>query len=88
MNGSDDRGSLDPAAVRQRIDLELGEVRAAILLVSHGAASRVRVAGLSFGDVVRARLEDEAAREHVTLSPDYGPGDEGCDLAVVAAHDG
>lgn len=82
-----DRVPLDPDAVRHHLDREIGEVRAAILLVSRGAASRVSVGGLSYGDIVRILLGPEAARARVTIEPEFGPDDAGCDLAVVASDD-
>lgn len=82
-----DRASLDPDAVRRRLDQEIGEVRAAILLVSRGAASRVSVSGLSYGDIVRVLLHPEAARAQVSIEPDFGLDDAGCDLTVVASDD-
>ena len=75
---------LDPAIVRRRLDLEIGEVRAAILLVASGTASHVRVSGLAFGDELLVRLRDDAARGHVDLVPEYEPEDAGCDISVVA----
>jgi hypothetical protein len=87
MKDSEGRTHLDPTAVGRRLDMELGEVRAAILLVASGSASRVVVTGLTFGDVVGAHLKGEAARRHVALSPEYRPDDDGCDLTVVARDD-
>ncbi len=84
MKDSEGGAHLDPTAIGQRLDMELGEVRAAILLVASGSASRVMVTGLTFGDIVRAHLQGEAARRHVALSPEFRPDDDGCDLMVVA----
>ena len=67
----------------RRLDAEIGEVRAAILLVARGAASRVRIVGLTFGDGVIDALRDDAAQHHVRLEPEFGPEDAGCDLMVV-----
>ena len=70
--------------MERRLDAEIAEVRAAILLVERGAASRVRIAGLTFGDGVVEALREDAARHRVRLQPEYGPDDAGCDLTVVA----
>ena len=78
---------MDPARVRRRLDLEMGEVRAAILLVAGGTSSRVRLTGLVFGDQLVARMRGEAERRGVRLEPEFRPDDAGCDLSVVA-HDG
>jgi hypothetical protein len=84
MKDSEGGAHLDPAAIGRRLDMELGEVRAAILLVARGTASRVRVSGLTYGDVVCGHLQGEAASRHVALSPEYRPDDDGCDLMVIA----
>ena len=78
---------LDVVTVRRRLDLEMGEVRAAILLVAGGASSRVRLTGLVFGEALVERMRDEAERRGVRLEPEFRPDDAGCDLSVVA-HDG
>ena len=84
MNDSD-RVPLDPDMVRRHLDREIGEVRAAILLVSRGAASRVSVSGLDYGDIVRDLLRPEAARARVTIQPEFNLDDAGCDLTVTAS---
>jgi hypothetical protein len=75
---------LDPVAVRRRLDIEIGEVRAAILMVGSGAASRVRLTGLVFGEELVERLRDDATRAGVRLVPEFRPEDSGCDLSVEA----
>jgi hypothetical protein len=75
---------LDPAATRRRLDLEIGEVRAAILLVKSGTSSHIRLTGLAFGDELIGRMRADAAREGVDLVPEYRPEDAGCDISVVA----
>jgi hypothetical protein len=75
---------LDPVALRRRLDVEIGEVRAAILLVAGGASTRVRLTGLAFGEELVERLRDEATRAGVRLVPEFRPQDSGCDLSVEA----
>jgi hypothetical protein len=84
MDGDRARDPLDARQVGRRLDAEIGEVRAAILLVARGTASRVRIVGLTFGDAVIDALRDDATRHHVRLEPVYGPDDTGCDVTVVA----
>jgi hypothetical protein len=84
MDDHDKASSIDGSAVRRRLDVEIGEVRAAIALVARGTSSHVRLTGLVFGDALIARLSAEAARDGVRLVPDYRPEDAGCDVSVVA----
>jgi hypothetical protein len=74
----------DPAIAARRLDVEIGEVRAAITLVARGTSSHVRLTGLAFGDELIERLTAEAARDGVHLVPEYRPEDAGCDISVVA----
>jgi hypothetical protein len=83
MDDRDRAPSLDAAAVRRRLDLEMGEVRAAILLVSAGTSSHVHLTGLAFGDALIDRLRGDAARAGVALVPEIRPDDAGCDISVV-----
>jgi hypothetical protein len=86
MDDRDSAPGLDPVTVRRRLDAEIGEVRAAVLLVKSGTSSHIRLTGLAFGDELIGRLRDDAAREGVDLVPEYRPEDAGCDISVVA-HD-
>jgi hypothetical protein len=83
----DDRSAdpgIDATAVRRRLDIEIGEVRAAILLVASGTSSHVRLVGLAFGTELLVRMRADAARAGVDLRPEFRPEDTGCDISVVA----
>jgi hypothetical protein len=72
----------DGRTTAQRLASELHDVEAAIALVRSGAATRVSLTGLRFGEAVIERLRDEADRAGVALDPLYWPEDAGCDLTV------
>jgi hypothetical protein len=60
----------------------VAEVESAISLVASGAASRVTLTGLSFGEAVMARFGSVAAAAGVVLDPMPWPEDAGCDLII------
>lgn len=70
----------DPDQTRRRIAFEVQDVASAIALVASGAATRVTVAGLRFGEQVVARLGAEAASVGVRLEPVFWDDDAGCDV--------
>jgi len=72
----------DDRTTAHRLAGEIGDVESAIELVRSGAASRVTVAGLRFGEQVVPRLRAEAAAVGVLLEPLYWPEDAGCDVTV------
>jgi hypothetical protein len=85
MDEQETAASLDGAVVRRRLDVEIGEVRAAILLVAGGTSTHVRLTGLAFGDELLSRLGGDAEHDGVRLVPEYRPEDSGCDISVVAS---
>jgi hypothetical protein len=79
MNGGT-TATRDPDETRRQIAFEVQNVASAIALVASGAATRVTVAGLRFGEQVVARLGAEAASVGVRLEPVYWADDAGCDV--------
>jgi hypothetical protein len=79
MNGGT-TATRDSDETRRLIALELRNVTNAIALVASGAATRVTLAGLRFGEQVLAQLGAEAAAVGVSLEPVYWDDDAGCDL--------
>ena len=84
MDDQDRAPGLDSATVRRRLDVEISEVRAAILLVSSGTSSHIRLTGLAFGEELLSRMRADAAGAGVELVPEYRPDDAGCDITVAA----
>jgi hypothetical protein len=78
---------LDRSIVRGRLDVEIGEVRAAMALVASGTASRVRLTGLRFGRQLLERLRDDADRDGLRLVEEPWADDAGCDLSVEASYE-
>ena len=72
----------DPQDTRRRLAAEVQELRGALRLVATGAASRVTLAGLRFGDELAARFGAEAEAQGIRLEPLFWPEDKGCDLVV------
>lgn len=72
----------DPEETRRRLTSEVTEVQGAIALVASGAASRVTIGGLRFGEQVARRFRADAASKGVRLDPLPWPEDAGCDLVV------
>ncbi len=77
--------ALDADAIRRRLDLEVAEIRAAVDLVAAGAARRVDLAGLLYGDILWPRMRAEAADRGVRLELRTGMDDVDHDLVVSAA---
>ena len=73
----------DPEETRRRLTSEVSEVEGAIELVSSGAASRVTLTGLRFGEQVARRFRAAAASKGICLEPLLWPEDAGCDLVVA-----
>lgn len=80
------------AATIGAIRSELAEVMAAISLVSVGAATRVVVSNIAFGDQLLLRARTIAAGRGVDVEPLWHADDRGCDIRVqrpasdVSAH--
>ena len=72
----------DPDETRRRLTSEVAEVEGAIELVASGAASRITLSGLRFGEQVARRFRAEAGAKGVHLEPILWPEDAGCDLIV------
>ncbi len=86
MNGAT-RAPSDIDETRRQIAFEVQNVTGAIALVASGAATRVTVAGLRFGEQVVARLGAEAASVGVRLEPVYWADDAGCDVIARKTDD-
>ena len=72
----------DPEETRRRLTSEVAEVESAIALVASGAASRITLSGLKFGEEVAKRFRTDAQSKGVRLDPLPFPEDAGCDLIV------
>jgi hypothetical protein len=72
----------DPEETRRRLTSEVAEVESAIALVASGAASRITLSGLKFGEEVAKRFRADAQSKGVRLDPLPFPDDAGCDLIV------
>ena len=72
----------DSAETERRLASEVAEVEGAIALVASGAASRVTLTGLRFGEPVMARFLKTAAVAGLVLEPIPWPEDAGCDLII------
>jgi hypothetical protein len=57
-------------------------VESAIALIASGAASRVTLTGLRFGEELARRFRSTAASNGLRLEPIIWPEDAGCDLIV------
>jgi hypothetical protein len=68
--------------VGQTLDHELNLVREAIAMVAAGAAPRVIVGGLHFGEALLATAGGLAAEAGVRLVPLWMPDDAGADIAI------
>ena len=71
-----------PEETRRRLTSEVAEVESAISLVASGAASRITLSGLKFGEEVAKRFRADAQSKGVRLDPLPFPDDAGCDLIV------
>jgi hypothetical protein len=76
--------STDQATTRvgQVLEHELHLVREAIAMVASGAAPRVIVGGLHFGEALLTTAGGLAAEAGVRLVPLWMPDDAGADIAV------
>jgi hypothetical protein len=72
----------DPEETRRRLTSEVTEVESAIELVGSGAASRITLSGLRFGEQLARRFRAEAQSQGIRLEPLPWPEDAGCDLIV------
>ncbi len=76
------RAATDSEETRGRLASEVAEVESALALVASGAASRVTLTGLRFGEEIARRFRAEAASKGLRLEPIPWPEDSGCDLIV------
>ncbi len=74
--------SRDPDETRHRLASEITEVESAMALVASGAASRITLSGLRFGEQLALRFEADARANGLRLDPILWPEDAGCDLIV------
>jgi type IV pilus biogenesis protein CpaD/CtpE len=72
----------DEEETRRRLTSEVAEVESAIELVASGAASRITLSGLKFGEQLAQRFNAAAAARGIHLEPLPWPEDAGCDLIV------
>jgi hypothetical protein len=72
----------DPDETRNRLASEITEVESAIELVASGAASRITLSGLRFGEQLARRFDADAQAKGLVLDPILWPEDAGCDLIV------
>lgn len=72
----------DPEETRRRLTSEVAEVEGAMELVASGAASRITLSGLKFGDELARRFRMDAQSRGLRLEPILWPEDAGCDLIV------
>jgi hypothetical protein len=72
----------DPEETRHRLVSEVAEVESAIALVASGAASRITLSGLKFGEQLARRFHAEAQASGIMLEPLLWPEDVGCDLTI------
>jgi hypothetical protein len=72
----------DSEETRRRLTSEVAEVEGAMTLVASGAASRITLTGLKFGEQVAHRFRAEAQSMGLRLEPILWPEDAGCDLIV------
>jgi hypothetical protein len=77
----------DPEETRRRLTSEVAEVESAIALVASGAASRITLSGLKFGEEVARRFRADARSKGVLIDPIPFPEDAGCDLIVRTIDD-
>jgi hypothetical protein len=72
----------DPDETRRRLSSEVAEVESAISMVVSGAASRITLTGLMFGEELARRFRADAEPQGIRLEPILWPEDTGCDLIV------
>ncbi len=74
-------------ATTRRLAHEHVELTAAIALVASGAATRVAVGGMRFGQLLADRLHDEATRQGVVVATEPWPEDSGGHVVVRRLED-
>jgi hypothetical protein len=72
----------DHEFTRRRLAAEMADVHGAIVMVECGAATRITLGGLRFGDEVARRFRADARSHGLRLEPIVRPDDAGCDLIV------
>jgi hypothetical protein len=72
----------DPEETRRRLSSEVAEIEGAIAMVYTGAATRIILTGLRFGEELARRFRDEAESKRIRLEPLLWPEDSGCDITV------
>lgn len=72
----------DPGETRRRLSSEVTEIEGAIAMVRAGAASRITLTGLKFGEELARRFHADAEAKGIRLEPIPWPEDAGCDLIV------
>lgn len=72
---------------RRRLTSEVTEVEGAMELVASGAASRITLSGLKFGEELARRFRQDAHSRGLRLEPIPWPEDAGCDLIVRRTDD-
>lgn len=75
-------GTHDRVETSEKLASEVQEVETAISLVLAGAAERVTLTGLRFGQELVDQLAVRTLGQGVALDPVYWPEDAGCDLTV------
>jgi hypothetical protein len=78
----DPRPFVAPDATTARLRSELSDLEAAIELVGSGAADRITLSGLRFGEQLLARFASAAAEAGLVLEPIMWPADEGANIMV------
>jgi len=78
--GDDDSARVAPAVLEHELQL----IADAVATVASGAAPRITVAGLRFGDELVETARDLAARAGVRLTPLWRTDESGLDLVVEA----
>ena len=72
----------DTTQVEAQLDRETELVRGAIRMVASGAAPRMTVAGIRFGEAVIDICRPMASYSNVSIEPIWHPHDNGCDVVV------
>jgi hypothetical protein len=73
----------EPDRAADRLAGELADVEASIALVSSGAATRVTLSGMRFGQQLADHLRSIAARQGVAIEASFWPEDTACDIDIV-----
>ena len=72
----------DPEETRRRLTSEVTDVETAIAVVASGAATRITLSGLRFGEQIAQQFQADAQSKGLRLEPLPWPDDAGCDLVV------